>query len=443
MTRAMLAEDDVEYLRNESNWLKRLSHRQIDDELKLLIPQRVKIFIDEIKTTPERLSFISEQLCARGAIATRLSDIPLNVDFNVRKEIEAAFLATLIREMILIEGKDTKDERDVFLNKMTTKYEEFLKDVVPTASSSSRLAEDTINAERTFLFRFERAIIIAKSMISGTRNKGLFLSVGNLLEGSDDYVRYITGGHSSKETKRRVLMIEHLCDIKPRKRTRKLLLTGHTSFQLQSTVGGPVVDNIDNSDVSLATFNLASLYIAPIDAINTNASESELIAPILVTDGLFSSTTRAKETKVKNPLDFLMKIEEGMRQPDPIKIKVIEDLWNFQHALDVDNTELTEVLYQKIKPYAAAIPDFFKRRRDCVDSCTRSLETYGEQQQKLIQENAVDNFEKLKEIKLYMDIYRQIISLDTKISAGILSQTLSEGLEENISSDEKSISMHP
>ena len=109
-------------------------------------------------------------------------------------------------------NRNTEKERAQFKERIVEEYVEFLGN------------ETGNDAELTWLFRFERSIVLAKSYINGNRNKGLFLAVGNLLEGSDDFTRYITGGHSSKETKRRVLLIEHLCDIKPRKRTRKLAI---------------------------------------------------------------------------------------------------------------------------------------------------------------------------------------------------------------------------
>jgi hypothetical protein len=53
------------------------------------------------------------------------------------------------------------------------------------------------------------------------RNKILFLTVGNHLEGSTLYTTYITGGANRPETERRVKLFDLLCQVQPRKRNRK------------------------------------------------------------------------------------------------------------------------------------------------------------------------------------------------------------------------------
>jgi hypothetical protein len=106
--------------------------------------------------------------------------------------------------------KQTTKDRDEFRTRIFGKYSEFLE------------TEHGNDSELTSLFRFERAILNTKNYVSANGNKGLFLAVGNLLDGSDECTRYTTGGHSSKKSKRRMLLIESICDIKPRERDAPL-----------------------------------------------------------------------------------------------------------------------------------------------------------------------------------------------------------------------------
>eukprot|EP01040_Poterioochromonas_malhamensis_P014139 gene14139-15632_t len=214
-----ISEDDFSYLSDDSKWIRRLSYRVTPEEMKEKVVSFLKILLIDLETQPDKLDLIIEKVFGRGAEHTYLIEVKLSeLDFNQRKEIEACFVASVIRYLILktpFEKRDTSQAREEFRKRLVEEgvensYADFMQNEVGS------------DIELTCLYRFERAVLIAKTYISGNRNKGLFLSVGSLLEGSDDFTKYITGGHASKETKRRVMIIERLCGIQPRKRMRKL-----------------------------------------------------------------------------------------------------------------------------------------------------------------------------------------------------------------------------
>jgi serine/threonine protein kinase len=225
-----LPENDFDYLKDSEKWIRKLMFRLSPEEMKSIVAQSIQDkLMYQLENEPSKIDIIIEKVFSRGAEHTYLSgkqkfsfvtaclnifssEIKLpELDFNQRKEIEACYVATILRHLILRDGeKETTKDREEFKTRIFGKYSEFLEN------------EYGNDSELTWLFRFERAILIAKNYVNGNRNKGLFLAMANLLEGSDEFTKYVTGGHSSKETKRRVLLIESICDIKPRKRARKL-----------------------------------------------------------------------------------------------------------------------------------------------------------------------------------------------------------------------------
>eukprot|EP01040_Poterioochromonas_malhamensis_P011706 gene11706-12775_t len=234
-----LPEDDFSYLSDDSKWIRRLSYRVTPEEMKEKVVPFVRTLLNDLDQQPNKLDLIIEKVFSRGAEHTYLIEVKLTeLDFNQRKEIEACFVASVIRHLILktpAEVSDTSQAREEFRKRLVEEgvensYADFMQNEVGSDS------------ELTCLYRFERAVLIAKTYISGNRNKGLFLSVGSLLEGSEEFTKYITGGHASKETKRRVALIERLCGIQPRKRIRKL---APESSKVQKEVAGSLLQLAD------------------------------------------------------------------------------------------------------------------------------------------------------------------------------------------------------
>jgi hypothetical protein len=239
------SEDDYSYLKEDKVWEIRLSHRIVNEEMKTLLISAVKALLKDIRNNKNRFQNMLERITSKGAIDNCFRDVilPSSLDFVQKKEIEGCFVATFMREILLRKGEedsDTTKERKAFSERVSTEYEAFLIDLLSAIPFLKFPGEKLLTSEENqkellLLFRFERAILLVKSYMSGLRNKGLFLIVGNLLEGSENAVRYVTGGHSSKETKRRVLLIEAICDIKPRKRTRKLISSTDLSNMLTTS----------------------------------------------------------------------------------------------------------------------------------------------------------------------------------------------------------------
>eukprot|EP01040_Poterioochromonas_malhamensis_P011707 gene11707-12776_t len=234
-----IPEDDFSYLSDDSKWIRRLSYRVTPEEMKEKVIPFLKILLNDLDQQPNKLDLIIEKVFSRGAEHTYLIEVKLSeLDFNQRKEIEACFVASVIRYLILktpAEKRDTSQAREEFRKRL-------VEDGVENSYADFMQNEVGSDIELTCLYRFERAVLIAKTYISGNRNKGLFLSVGSLLEGSDDFTKYITGGHASKETKRRVMIIERLCGIQPRKRMRKL---APESQKVQKEVAGSLLQFAD------------------------------------------------------------------------------------------------------------------------------------------------------------------------------------------------------
>ncbi len=188
-----ISEDDFSYLSDDSKWIRRLSYRVTPEEMKEKVVSVLKILLNDLDQQPNKLDLIIEKVFGRGAEHTYLIEVKLSeLDFNQRKEIEACFVASVIRYLILktpFEKRDTSQAREEFRKRLVEEgvensYADFMQNEVGS------------DIELTCLYRFERAVLIAKTYISGNRNKGLFLSVGSLLEGSDDFTKYITGGHA-------------------------------------------------------------------------------------------------------------------------------------------------------------------------------------------------------------------------------------------------------
>eukprot|EP01040_Poterioochromonas_malhamensis_P009653 gene9653-10482_t len=243
--------DDFTYFMDNKKWIRRLSYRiGLEEEMKAKVINALEMLIADLESKPDKIDLLMEKILNKGAEHIYLIDMKLSeLDFNQRREIEACFVASIIRYLILktpAEKRDTSQAREEFRKRLVEEgvensYADFMQNEVGS------------DIELTCLYRFERAVLIAKTYISGNRNKGLFLSVGSLLEGSDDFTKYITGGHASKETKRRVAMIERLCGIQPRKRIRKLI-----PQNFPKEVPGPLLQFADVA-LSLETEDFSAL----------------------------------------------------------------------------------------------------------------------------------------------------------------------------------------
>ncbi len=217
ITAAFLPENDIDYLKDVAAWKRRLSLYLNPEEIRDPVLAKIDVLLEDLQDE-QKLDRIMENLFSRGAEHTYLSGVILPpMDFNQRKDLESCFVATVLRHHVIKKEQSPSEcalARETFRDRLSSDYGSFMNE-----AENGQINDNEI----TWLHRFERAVLLAKSYIEAKRNKGLFLSVANLLEGSDDLTRYITGSHTSRETKRRVLLIEHNCDVKPRKRTRKLM----------------------------------------------------------------------------------------------------------------------------------------------------------------------------------------------------------------------------
>ncbi len=186
--------DDFTYFMDNKKWIRRLSYRiGLEEEMKAKVVNALEMLIADLENKPDKIDLIIEKILNKGAEHIYLIDIKLSeLDFNQRREIEACFVASIIRYLILktpAEKRDTSQAREEFRKRL-------VEDGVENSYADFMQNEVGSDIELTCLYRFERAVLIAKTYISGNRNKGLFLSVGSLLEGSDDFTKYITGGHA-------------------------------------------------------------------------------------------------------------------------------------------------------------------------------------------------------------------------------------------------------
>jgi hypothetical protein len=80
-----------------------------------------------------------------------------------------------------------------------------------------RMTDNFTHLECLYLIRFEIASRYLAVLLRGRQNKLLFLKVGTILEDSNQ--KYITGGKSRIETRRRIGIFESLTGVTPRYRT--------------------------------------------------------------------------------------------------------------------------------------------------------------------------------------------------------------------------------
>jgi hypothetical protein len=153
---AYLQEDDFSYLIDEDKWIKRLSYRLTPEEIRGPIMDVVRQVIHEMESADDKLDTIVEKVFSRGAEHTYLSEMKLpELDFNQRKEIEACFVSSILRHVILKEAKISEKDRAQFKERIVGEYAQFLEN------------ETGNDVELTWLFRFERTIVLAKTYIPG------------------------------------------------------------------------------------------------------------------------------------------------------------------------------------------------------------------------------------------------------------------------------------
>lgn len=209
-----LPENDIDYLKNEPEFLELCQSRLLilhNPAIEEKIFVKLKEVANDLKKE-SHLEPVKEKIFTRGVEHSYLIEIRLSdFDFNQRKEIEAVFVALVLRHALL---KDTavspevcERQRHEFSQRVQENYRDFWSGPFNPE-------------ENTRLFRFERAIDKAKELINGNRNKGLFLSSAALLEwGKEGHRKYIsTQVDSDVATQMRVRMIESLCGVKRAKR---------------------------------------------------------------------------------------------------------------------------------------------------------------------------------------------------------------------------------
>jgi hypothetical protein len=215
-----LTENDYDYLRNDEEWIERMRAKALND---YEVSQLKKLMLD-LKTCgmahindmfavgPLKFYFNKQDFTHSARNASGLQGTASQDKFQVK----AAFIATIIRFLILKEHADQLQ--------LSQNYPE-------VSASCDRLTflgkypfleqEYGTSIELTWLNRFERSLRYLKRFVPPERNKILYLTVGNHLEGSTLYTTYITGGANRPETERRVRIFDSLCQVAPRKRTRK------------------------------------------------------------------------------------------------------------------------------------------------------------------------------------------------------------------------------
>ena len=218
-----LLEDDYTYLENTDLFVIKTKFLLKDQgqDVRDILGKQIKEFITELNEGKAGIDNIQRKWSepTLDLIRTNTSQ-KKQLSFNERNEIYAAFVSAFLRFNFLASQRNFKEndtltqhtnqERERFFNKVQKEY---------TAIWDSC---DLSSYELTYLYRFERAISSLKNILSANRNKGLFLTIGTLLEGSPAATKYTTGGNSSVETKRRVSLIECLCQTKKRIKRRNL-----------------------------------------------------------------------------------------------------------------------------------------------------------------------------------------------------------------------------
>jgi len=176
-----LNENDVDYLLDDNLWAQRISER-VPVNLRFILIQRIGAMLHDLSHGVEYRNEVIERVMKHGAEYTYLSEYDLSSSTpDQKRDIEACFIASILRFLILVAPSDTTIARYDF----KAKLEHIYKQRMNLESQSSN--------ELTYLFRFERAILMLKELTNGAKKKGLFLAVGSLLEGSHNSVRYITG----------------------------------------------------------------------------------------------------------------------------------------------------------------------------------------------------------------------------------------------------------
>ena len=245
----LLSENDFDYLLDKSRWIEKLLYRIHLVEVKPLLRETLEEVMQELERNGRDIpGNVIEKICNRKQDGKYLfgKELPPAVqpDFALRKEIEVLFISTLFRHILLTQyERDNQKAREEF----TSRFE---LDYLPKFSEEER---NFINSqELTMLFRFERGLLLAKNFMCGKRRKLLLLGIGNCLERDDLFVKYITGSHATKETSRRIKMIEHLFKIVPGKRRRKPVSSSSPSsimdeIYIEQTNPPPVQE--ENSEV--------------------------------------------------------------------------------------------------------------------------------------------------------------------------------------------------
>ncbi len=317
--------DGIEYLRDKNNWFKRLSYRiSSSEEIKNIVLEQLAIMIVDLEANPNQFDLILEKIFSQSAESTYLSGISSSIsklDFEKKKEIEGCFCASILRYVILNNQSPIFWDPESFKERLSDEYDFFLRDHLGN------------NVELIYLCRFERALMLCKKYISGNRKKGLLLIIATLLEGSEDHIRYITGGHSTKETKRRVGLIEYLYEIKPRKRTKRLL-----SRYLGQDIN---VNKIQNT--ALYPIDAQNQPVIPVNPNSICCQSSSLISPQFSVDQ--SASFLAPITNIQKPL------ESSAFDHELFYTEFYKRYFPFLKAIDDNKLDLCDDLHEEIKLY--------------------------------------------------------------------------------------------
>jgi hypothetical protein len=279
-----LAENDYDYLVSESDWIQRVTSKslmntyEVDQLRKLMadIARNDITYINELFNIGVLKCYFTK---ADFSYSHRQNNTNISGTASQDKfQIKAAFISTIIRHLIMREWSENtgKDDRDGFLERYP-----FLNEEIGS------------NIELTWLNRFERSLRCLKRYIPAERNKILYLTVGNHLEGSTVYTTYITGGANRPETERRVKIFDQLCGLVPKKRMRR---SKEEILQAQQAAFAQALDRagLNETEHSTATGAKVTAKITKstkrqLEKNAAIASEQSFISSSSVSSSLFSS----------------------------------------------------------------------------------------------------------------------------------------------------------
>lgn len=220
--------DDFGYLSNLPNFLKRLAFLNVREDIREVFNLKILALIQDLNTgreyghiETESISPNIQKLFKDGAYQTFFAkDTTISLETPLThlelRDLNAAFMSVYLRDYILRHQKDQKKQKEAFLNLFKHEYIYFVDDI-------NRVLTDV--AQFCSLYRFERAILILKNHEQCHRNKGLFLTVGLIIEGGYTPVHHYPREGSNWRLRCRSKLIEYLGKTPASQRNRNAIFT--------------------------------------------------------------------------------------------------------------------------------------------------------------------------------------------------------------------------